>query len=581
MTRSIIQPIIRSIVRPIVGDGGGMAAPLPYTLLDSFDSLGSRTITSGASQSIVDPVEEGAGSLEVVCGGVQNVNITNPNIGVSEAPTDWDLMAVLVDYGDDPYLVGMSSLRPTITTNSVAYAYQIDSANGGVLPSVGDSTLRGKRWRSFKASRLRQTNWAGALFTAASSGTKQVAFQLQQASTFGDYNTTCKIDALIRPQRHKPVICITADDVNTRQRSEMADILQSRGLVATGYACMNLFGTGSKLTLAEAFELKDDYGWAWCLNSGTDDRPIFAETSRAASITALNAHRDALIASGLGSANDAKHMCYSYGVAGYRNAKYSVSATCNDTTTVTLGSSNAWSNFVCAGMVVKGTTLGTNPTVVSTPTQGTAVLSASVPSGTRTLTFCGNQLALAVTCNGTTTVTCDSTGLFPGQLMTGNTVPANTTIVSVDTDDVSGSITVSNAVPSTCTRASFHHVNGEFYARSMEDDLLTAGYLSSRKVVNIGGVYTGYGIDPKLAINLPSHNWDSTAGTTAKAIADLQMNIDDCADTIAYIHFSAAQDASHFETICDFIEAEVAAGNVDVLTIPQWWARVSTRGAFA
>jgi hypothetical protein len=232
-------------------------------------------------------------------------------------------------------------------------------------------------------------------------------------------------------------------------------------------------------------------------------------------------------------------------------------------------------------MVVKGTTLGTDPVVVSSPTQSTAVLSASVPSGTRTLTFCANQFGLAVTCNGTTTITCDSTGLFAGQLMTGKDVPSNTVVVSVDVDSVSGSITVSNTVPSTCTRANFHHIAGDFYSRLVEDDLLVAGYVSGRRVVNIGGVYTGYGLDPRIAINMPSHGIDSTAGTTAKLIADLQMNIDDCADTICYMHFAVAQDASHFATICDFLQARVAAGDVDVLTVPQWWARVSSRGAFA
>jgi hypothetical protein len=560
-----------------VGGGAPPLTVLPYTMLDPFDALGSRTVQGGTAQAIVAPVIEGTGALQYSLQGVQNASMTNPNIGINEAPTAWDVIVFAVDFGNSPEAHSAGTVRPTITTNSVAYAEQVDTAGvGAALPTHGGRNTRGVRYKSVAASRMRATNFAGAALTSAAAGAKSVALQVQQLAT-GDYASRLKIDAMMLPAAHKPVIVLTFDDCNTRQRSEAAALLQTRGLAATGYAGMDLFGAGLKLTLAEAFELKNTFGWEWALNSGSLDEPMLADASVAAAITRLNAHKDALIASGLGTAASAKHVCFSYGTTAYRSTAYSVSATCNGTNTVTLGGPNAWGNAVAAGMVVKGTTLGTDPVVLSAPTQGTVVLSAAVPSGTRTLTFCANSYGIATTCNGTTTVACNSTGLVPGQLMTGHTVPPGTTIVSVDVDSASGSITVSNPVPATCTRADFHLTSGEFFAGKLDDALLAAGYLSGRLVTQVGGVYTGFGLDPKTAIVFPGYSLDSTTYTAARAIADLEMNIRNRADTICYQHFATAHDAAHSVAVFDFIQARVAAGEVDVLTITQWHDRVSQR----
>lgn len=544
----------------------------PYVLLDSYDALASRTITAPGAVSVVAPVVEGTGSIMTEQKGTQISSLSNPDISVGEAPTAWDLIAVMIDFGAGSMENSMGAVRPTITTGGIAYAYQVDTTVATVgLPGFGLDNGRGKWWKSFKASRLRQTNWAGAQLPAAGAAAKSTALQFQQNAN-GDYNSVVRVDAMIRPDRHKPCVMITCDDVNALQRTELADLLQARSLVATGYMAMDLLNTSTKLTTAQALELKNTYGWAWCLDSGPIDEPMIGFPTVSAAIAQLNAHRDDLIASGLGGAADAVHVCYSYGSMGYRSKPVTIS--CTATGTDTLTGVNFWGSNVCAGLVVKGTGLGSDPVVVNTPDNSTVVLSAAVPGGVYSLTFCGYDLGLATTCNGTTSVTVATAGLFVGQTMTGRDVPANTTITVLG----SGVVTVSNAVPATCARASFHHLSGEFAFNKIEDAMMAAGYKTGRRVNTfVNGVYTGYGLDPYRAIGLPAYSMDGGSSNSARTIADIQECIDNATDMVGYLHYSASN-VAYITAVGDFLQARVLAGDCDVMTIPQWWSAVSARG---
>jgi hypothetical protein len=552
--------------------------PLAFTLMDGFEALGSRTVSAGASLSITAPVVQGAGALLVDSNGVTNPAAVNPDLGIGEAPTAWDMFAVMIDLGPDSWRHGSSVVRPTITKNGVAFPYQVDTGAGAGQPQFADQNTRGKKWFSFAASSCRQTNFAGANLTTGAAGITRVALDLQQLTT-SHRDTQFKVDALVRPTRHKTVLMFACDDVNAPQRTTMADILQARGFAATGFAAMSLFGTGAKLTLAQALELKNTYGWEWALNSGPSDEPFIGFSSVANSIAQLNSHRDSLITSGLGSAASAQHLVASYGFFGYSTVSQTLTITGNGTTTITGTGAQIWSGGVCAGMVVKNTGVTPNPTVVNTPTQNTAVLSAAGAFGSRSVTFCGNQQGLAVTCNGTAIIACNTTGLVPGQRMVGAGVPEGTNIVSVDVESTSGQITVSQNVPSTCAIASFFLLSGEFGQDKMQDALIAAGYKTCRRAF-AGGVYTGYGFDPLNAFSMPSINIEKTTDSATLEIANIDDAIRNGRDAYLFTHFTPTQSVPHFIAVCDYVKAQVDLDRCDVLTVSPWWDRVSRRSPF-
>lgn len=575
---------------------------IAYTLLDNFEALGSRTVTAGAAQSIVSPGVLGSGQLQVAMAGVNTPSITNPNIGVGEAPAAWDLIGFCIDVGSDPANQSVGQARMTVTTGGQAYAYQVDAANGGALPSDFAYFSRGKRWLTFKANRLRVTNWAGAQLPAAAAASKQVAIQLQNPSS--NRNGTVKVDALIRPNRQKSIIMLTADDVNTRQYSEMGPILDARStaagltaanrLRATGFAAMGLFGSATKLTLAEALALKNTFGWDWSIDSGPFDESLLGFLNPAAAVAQLNAHRDAVVAAGLcASAESAKHLCYSYGASCYSATSVSTSITPNGGANYTLSNAALWGINVAAGMVAKNTGATGYPVVVQTPYVTSSTVQVQfdrvLPAGgARTVTFCGIQRGLAVTCTGAVTIACDTSGLVPGMTMAGSTVPTDTVIVSIDVESASGQITVSNAVPATCMLATFYLKDAPFMFGKLPDALIAAGYRSGRKVAagNGAGFWPWYGLDPLFAMELPSISTDDgsaigTFTTLNKQIADFQEVIDNGRCVMSYMHFNSTQNAANFTTLADFLAARVAAGDCDVLTVAEGFARINLASPIA
>jgi hypothetical protein len=585
-------------------------AVVSYTILDNFDTLGSRTISAPATQVIVSPGVLGANQLQFTMAGnnINSPSTTNPNIGANDDPGVWDLIGICVDVGTDVRNQSLGQVAVSITTGGNNYAYRVNTSNGAFLPTDFASYSRGKRWLTFNTNRFRVTNWDGAPLTSAGANSKQVAIQLQNPNS--NRNGTVKIDALVRPTRQKSIIMLTADDINVGQYSDMAPILQARGaaagltsanrLRATGYATMKLFGTSTKLTLEQAQDLKNTYGWDWSIDSGPYGESLLRSINAAAAIEELNKHRDSIIAAGLcASPESAKHIAYSFGASSYDSGNtttkdVTLSITPDGTSSYTLTNSIVYSNFIAAGMVAKGTgVIGGYPIVLNVAS--TAANQARIDfdrvlpaGGARTVTFCAQKRGLVVTCNSTRAIGCDTTALVPGMTMYGYTVPNNTVVVSIDTESRSGQITVSNPVPASCNVASFYLKDAPFTFGKLPDALIGAGYRSARKVASAhtAGFWPWYGLDPLFAMELPSISTDDTSNTTVfatltKQIADFQEVIDNGRCAISYMHFNTQQNADRFTSLADYLAARVYAGDCDVLTVAEGFTRFNRASPIA
>jgi hypothetical protein len=578
-----------------------VATMTPYTLLDGFDTLGSRTVTGGAAQQLVAPVVLGAGAMQLKMQGVTNPTLTNPNIGVDEDPASWDLIGYCVDVGTDSLNNSVSGLNLRITTNGQTYLHVVDTSLG-LLPNTDFFPIqRGKRWLTYKASRLRAGGAvSGSPLTAAGAGAKQVAIQMLNANT--NKNATVKVDALVRPQRVKPAIVITFDDVNDGQFYKAAPVMKAAGIAAgmpypfvgTGFLCSALLDTSGKLTTAQALSMRNDYGWSWSLDSGPYDEALTEFPTRAAAIAQLNALRDFAIKNGFSSVEDAKLFCWSYGAGTYwggGNAPlHSQSITPNGTDTITV-SNTLVSVGLAAGMVVKNTGANGNPVLVEVRRGGNSsinlIFDRPIPAGAaRTFYFCASRRGVAYTSTGGAQLTnIDTTFLVPGMTMYAYNVPEGLTILSVDVEGATGTVTMSGNVPSGTAVANFHLKDAEFQISKIEDDLLANGYTFGRMGSAGGGngVYTGYGLDPLFGIRCPAASFDdgtAAGGSTAavdKAYNEVMEAIENGRDLICYMHYGPGQNHDNFAALMQRLAVGCASGAFDILTLGAWKARVDRR----
>ena len=558
----------------VITIGIQLTQPLaPYKFVDNFDS--TRTVTSGAAQASVTGLAIGVYSLQVSALGIQNVTVSNTNIGTDGTTASWagQLLAVQVDYGDLPALAHISNIRPTIISNGTSYTFQTDGANNSAQPVHGRHSLRGRRWISFSPNYLRVTDFNGARLDAdVALGTRQHALQIQQG-TNSDFNAVIKLDNFVRiTTPKKPQIAITVDGCNVETITQMAARLKTIctnknvSITPTSYLSTGVLDSNAtKLTTAQALSLKNDFGWVHGMAGSPNDDALSIYATPNDVLTDLTNQRTALINAGLMDLRNSRHLRYAYGSAAYRNTGTSAIAipTGGSITTITLNVANAaYNGGIMGGMIVKGTGLATAPTVVNTPTGTTVQLSVPVNFSANTnLVFCGNQTGVLVTCNGTTTIGCDTTYLAKGQVMRGLNVPAGTVIVDIPTEGTSGTITVSNAVPVTCTRASFYLESGAFYSGRLGDVLYSGGWRTGRIGHEPGGVCTQFGTpDPRLAMEFPGYNVDSSAATSAKIIADINMAVTNGWDMMLYLTPSSTQDWTQFETWINVLADLIASG---------------------
>lgn len=578
------------------GGGGVIQPPLNYTLLDRFDSISGRTMTANAVMSVDSPILSNKGSIKIDAGGntQTSLNTANFNDGAGD-PAGWGLMGYLVDLGDVAGQSFLNNPRPSVIQGGTTYQYAADTTITGAAPGVFASHHdRGYRWKTFKASRLRAgAAWAGTKLSEAGAGVREWRINplYDSSGVSGAHRgDVIKVGPVIHmPTPSKPTVVITLDDVNPLQYA-LCQELAARGMSVTLMVPLDRVAVGGRLTIAQLLEIKA-MGHTIALDSGRQDESILRYPSVSAAVAGMLADKAAVAATGIATDADLKLFCYSFGRHCYepRSSVFAVTQAATSTS-VNVGGSSAYGSSLCAGVVVKGTGLSPDPVVVEAPdpSGGVVVLSQPLPAGSYNLRFCANELGRTLVCNGTTTIQISDTlngagtgaaGLFVGQLLRGSGVPANTRVTAVTGADT---VTVSNAVPAACVRGSFFHDQGEFFSGKLPDALRAAGFEMGRDVNRYGGTFTGFGLDPRHAMQVPGFSMDvTTTLLLSQVIGNTQMAIDDGCDTIGYLH---ASDTNYSQTLMyqylDYLQARRTAGEIEINNLHTWWAKVKTRGAF-
>lgn len=546
----------------------GVGPSLGYTLLSDFESLTGFSPSSAVAISLA-----GSGRQALNANGMRVVgNGTNSSVSVSGIFTttvdvsSWDRIAFAVDIQQSSETSELITFRPRFTVGSDQYTYQFNTGAGLSAPLHAPWYARGKRWISLPVDDLKLTNFSGASIKSVPAGTSK-RFDMTANLLLNNYNVDMVIDALVLPAPHRPTIVFTFDDINSSQYTDVFPLMQAKGWAGTMYVPAALVNSGGKLTTAQIAEMRAA-GWSCAIDSMANDDPLTLYPTLAECITNLNVNRSAVLAA-FGDTAGAKHLCYSYGAHGYPQAPVTFSAVCNGTNVVDVGTATNAFASLSNGMRVFGATLPATGLSVVKPLTGTTVqLSATVAAGTRDLTFVGNVPNLAVTCNGTTTVTMASTAnLWAGLEMMGFSVPANTTIVSVDT---ATQITVSAAVPSTCVRASFGHTSGEFWPSKVVDALIAAGYQSARHVNGNQHIFSGWGLPALATVGIFALSVDDTA-SRAVQLAQIEQAFRSGSDIILYSH---NQTSAEFSTFLDNIAALVTTYNARVSSVGEWGGRI-------
>lgn len=552
--------------------GASAPAPLAYSVIYDFE-------TAAGIPSAACAISQHTGSRKALHNAGLRIlgNTTNASQSVSALTTfatdmaGWDVMVMCVDFGSG-YQCPMSAIRPSFTVGGITYAYRVQASPLVQFDVPFDIDARGKRWMAYKVSNFKQTDFAGASVTGTGGATKTL--NLATINAQGNCGEDIVVDAMVLPATHKPAVMITWDDNNPSQYTDAYPAMLSRALPGTLYVPANLIG-GGKTSEANMLTMQAN-GWAMCVDSEADDKPLTAAPTLAAAITALNANRDAVIAK-FGAAG-AAHICYSYGRVGYVTGAQTLTLTTYGTDVATIPAATAYTTLA-AGMRVTANVGGSVPAgtyVVEVLSPTTVRLSNVIAAGVTSMTFVARILGVAATCNGTTSVTLSSTAnLFAGMhLLGGGAADPDTRIVSIDSGTV---ITADKNVPASVTKADFGYVDGEYWPTKVHDALLANGYKSGRRVNGYYGVYTGFGVDPLATIAMNGLSLDSVA-STAVYVAQIQTMVRQRQDIILYGHNPQAGDfAAHWNVIFDAIKALVDAGECECLTVPAWWAKASAR----
>ncbi len=563
-----------SLIPPQTGWGVSM---LPYVLLDGFDDLTGRTVPATVTQSIDTSARKtlGAGALRLQGVGTNGSQSASKTALTSLDFGTQDIVVLWTDLPDDVAGQDLIAVRPQLRANSTTYSPQVDTANGGGIFNNFTPDSRGKIAQSFKLDRIRAGSWSGAKITDQGAVSKDSVLFV---GADGGWAEDAVVDAMVLPSPHKPIWIPTFDDINRAQYTDLFPVMQARGIVGTLYVPTNLIGRAASLTMAMLHEMQNA-GWCIALDSDPEDAPLTKYATPAAAVSQLNAMK-AILNAEFGNADGGlDHLCYSFGRSALLYAPQGpYTVTPNGTDTVTLPTNIPYQTLA-PGMVVKGPSVPAGTTVLECLSITQVKLSQAVPSGSaESWTFIGRSRGVTVTCNGSTTVVVSSTAtLAVGQTMTGYSVPANTTITAI----VDGTtLTMSAAVPSTCGRANFDLKTSPFFGGKMPDALIAAGYKSARKVASgVGtGVYTGYGIDPKLAMQLPSMNHDLTSAAGASTlITNLEAAFAARLDVCSYGHVNGTFSMQDWITVLDYAAARRSAGERDILGVGDWGRRVATR----
>lgn len=563
------------------GASAKAATMVPYALLSDFETLGSATVGSGTiglhtgSRKVLN-----TSGLQVI-GASSSTQQIVANLGTISNPdlSGVDYVVMAIDVGT-PLENQVTVARPQLTSGGNTYSYYVDTANNVAQTDSLDSQSMGRRWKGFKVDNFRVLNFSGASIKTTGAAAKTLGVRVESIGGNGAGDVV--VDAFVIPsQSYKPTIMLTVDDANTNQYFGLFPATQSRAVPVTAYPPMDMIGTPIKLTMGQCREMWKA-GWAMCPDSASLDEPLTGFNTLAAAMAALNSNRDKILASGM--IGGAEHLCYSFGRFGYLEAPITVACTANGTTTLTLATSVAFQS-AAVGVRLTGTNVPANTFITGIVSASVVTTNNAIPSGVTSVRLLARKLGQTVTCNGTTTVTLsDTSDLFVGMhMLCGTIVPTDTRIVSIDS---STQITVSNAVPSNCQRASFGYVDGEFWHTKVLNALIANGYKSARRVGGNtpSGIYTGFGVDPYAALTMRGTSWDNTTQTT-NLINNMNNTIAEGNDMMAYMHVPGSTYDSalstHVNTMLDAMVALRDAGKADILTVPQWWAKASSRLAIS
>lgn len=178
-----------------------------------------------------------------------------------------------------------------------------------------------------------------------------------------------------------------------------------------------------------------------------------------------------------------------------------------------------------------------------------------------------------VTSTGTAVVTMGSTtGILAGMEVRGENVPAGTTVVS---NDSATQVTLSQNVPAQAKPMSFTNTSGAFHTMKLPKALQAAGYKSARTTLASGSIHTRYGVSGRGMVMFGNsmHALSAAAFNTA-----IQLMKTRGGTYRTYTHGVQTGgginiDPTIFTANMDLLAAERDAGNIDILTESQWWAR--------
>ena len=559
---------------------GGTPTPTPsklkYDVLDAYETLTGRAVNNASTSEISLHTgarkAEGAAAMMIQGKGTNPTKYVNSaSLGTPELAAD-DLIGIYAHLGDDSARQDVGQFRPAFAAGSTLYSLTYP-ANVQMETAI-TASHRGPLWQTWRADRFINGSTpvtdASIVATAKSARTQSNS----AANTANAENVVS--DNLIRIKAvdradFMPMLVMTRDDAGSQQYTDWFPALNARGLVGNFYVPWDYLGRAGAWTLAQGDEMAAA-GHGMAIDSDHYDKPVTAFPTRAAFLANLADLRDKV--GGRWGAENARHLCYSYGTPGVGNT-FTLTVTADGSDTVTTPGTEAY-QFLSPGMVVRGVNVpGGECNVVICPLQNKAQLSKAIPAGNQSLTFIGRTRGIAATCNGTNKVQVASTAaIVAGHTMTGYTVPDGVTVTAIDSATV---VTVSAIVPASCVVADFEPKFLEFWPDKVIDDLISAGYLSARRTQTFGGVFTGLGIDRRSALLMPGLSTDKTTTSATAFIAQVQEQAMCGRDTFSYGH--ADTDPAHMTQILDAVQGFQNAGLLRTVTPAEWWRRVSGRVA--
>lgn len=574
---------------PVTGAVRSYAAGYtPYTMLHDFETVtGATSTTFAVSLDTSSRKTQGAGAMKLVGNGsnaTMSVSAVKTNITTDFSAFDRVLMAI--DMGETGFNV-TQAFRPDFYVGATGYL-QPGSSAGEFDRNV--PWFRGKVWQGWDLSTFYQSgNTANPNVKSVGATAKEL--RVRGIDTIYSRTIDNVVDAAIlqTASAFKPTICLTLDDLFVSQYNNLRPDMQRLGLVASIMECSNLIdATGTvKMTQAMINALRGD-GYAVCLDSGLSSDSLTSYGTLANAVSTLQANRTSLVTK-YGDSEAPNYMCYGSGAIGIKpygptSSVYTQTGSISGST-ITLSSLSLAQSHLCRGLRVynaAGTYLGivTGVNFAATPT-----VTLDNPPGdaaSASLYFCGFVPNLTVSASGTTSVTVtgtDADKVFVGMHMIGYTVPTGTTVSAVTVNSpTSATLTLNNAVPATCVRADFPHLDGEWWPTKTMDALYAAGFKLGRAGASGGGIATPYGIDPRNLLATQALSL-VPPGPHLPAVQNL---VTSGRDGIYYIHdVTSATMASYWTPLLEGIAAMRDAGQVDVLTLPQYYAKLQARGAFA